>query len=677
MKKKNLAIIQARITSKRFPEKVLKNVGNEIILERIYKNVLKSKKIDKVVVSIPNNRKNLKLKKFLILKNFNFFCGSENDVLSRFYNTAKRFKANTIVRITADCPFTDHKIIDQMLEIFANSNVDILSNVIKPTFPDGLDIEVFNFKSLKIANNFAKSLYDREHVTSYMYKKKFFIKKNFEYKSNYSNLRFTIDEKKDLALMNQIINKIKSKKFDWKSLIKTVKNDKDLMKRAQFFKKKKYKKLDTGPELWNRALGLIPGGNMLKSKNPDLFLPNKWPTYFSKTSGCVVWDLDNKKYYDISLMGVGTNILGYSNKKIDNAVHKVIDQGNISTLNCPEEVELAKKLTEMHEWSDMAKFCRTGGEANAVAVRLARAYTGREKVAICGYHGWHDWYLASNLKNKKNLDSHLYQNLKIKGVPKSLKSSAFPFNFNSLKEIKKIISQNNLAAIVMEVSRNFRPNINFLKEIRKLSQKKNIVLIFDECTSGFRETYGGLHKKYKINPDLAIFGKALGNGYAITSIIGKKNIMRFANETFVSSTFWTERIGYVAALKTLEVMKNEKSWKIITNTGLKIRDKWKKIAKKNKLKIKIYGLPSLSRFEIKSENWIKYKTYITQEMLKSGFLASDTIYFSIAHTDQILKKYLIKLESIFAVIGKCEKSIENIDNLIENKVSKLNMKRMN
>ena len=229
----------------------------------------------------------------------------------------------------------------------------------------------------------------------------------------------------------------------------------------------------------------------------------------------------------------------------------------------------------------------------------------------------------------------------------------------------------------MEVSRNFRPNINFLKEIRKLSQKKNIVLIFDECTSGFRETYGGLHKKYKINPDLAIFGKALGNGYAITSIIGKKNIMRFADETFVSSTFWTERIGYVAALKTLEVMKNEKSWKTITNTGFKIRDKWKKIAKKNKLKIKIYGLPSLSRFEIKSKNWIKYKTYITQEMLKSGFLASDTIYFSIAHTDQILKKYLIKLESIFAVIGKCEKSIENIDNLIENQVSKLNMKRMN
>ena len=449
------------------------------------------------------------------------------------------------------------------------------------------------------------------------------------------------------------------------------------MKKKKFIVKEENRKLDTGPKLWRRALKLIPGGNMLKSKNPDLFLPNKWPTYFSKTSGCNVWDLDNKKYYDLSLMGVGTNILGYSNKKIDNAVHKVVEQGNMSTLNCPEEVELARKLVEMHDWSDMAKFCRTGGEANAVAVRLARAYTGREKVAICGYHGWHDWYLASNLNNKKNLDSHLFQNLKIKGVPKSLKASTLAFNFNSLKEIKKIISNNSLAAIVMEVSRNFKPNLKFLKEIRKLSKKKNIVLIFDECTSGFRETYGGLHKKYKINPDLAVFGKALGNGYAITSIIGKKNIMKFANETFISSTFWTERIGYAAALKTLEVMKSKKSWKVITKIGQKTRAKWKKIAKKNKLQIEIYGLSSLSRFEIKSKNWIKYKTYITQEMLKSGFLASDSIYFSIAHTDQILKKYLTKLDKIFATIKKCEMSFKDIDSLIESEVSKFNIKRMN
>ncbi len=203
-------------------------------------------------------------------------------------------------------------------------------------------------------------------------------------------------------------------------------------------------------------------------------------------------------------------------------------------------------------------------------------------------------------------------------------------------------------------------------------------MIFDECTSGFRETYGGLHKKYKVDPDIAVFGKALGNGYAITSIIGRKKIMNCANETFISSTFWTERIGFVAALKTLEVMKSKKSWKIITATGNKIRLKWKKIASKNNLKIKIYGLPSLSRFEIQSKNWVKYKTYITQEMLKHGFLASDSIYVSIAHTENILNRYLFKLDKIFSVIRQCEVKSQNIDDLIDNEISKLNvMKRMN
>tara|TARA_B110000027_G_C16112671_1_gene298507 strand:+ start:630 stop:2672 length:2043 start_codon:yes stop_codon:yes gene_type:complete len=676
--KKTILIIQARLTSKRFPHKVLKKIGNEIILDKIYHNVSKTKKVNQVVVSIPNNLKNIDLKNYLRKKNFKYFCGSENDVLKRFFMTAKEFKADTVVRITADCPLIDYKIIDKMLDIYHNSNLDLISNTITPTFPDGLDVEIFNFKLLKKSHFLAKSNFDREHVTPFMYRNVNLKKKNYFNNINYSNVRLTVDEKNDLKNINQIIKKIKTKNFDWKNIIKILNKDKKLMKKFTNIPIRGLEELDSGPKLWKEALKLIPGGNMLKSKNPDLFLPNKWPTYFSKTSGCYVWDLDNKKYIDMSLMGVGTNILGYSNKKVDDAVSKVIKKGNISTLNCPEEVQLAKKLINLHQWADMAKFCRSGGEANAVAVRIARAFNGKEKVAVCGYHGWHDWYLASNLNNKKNLDSHLYQNLKIKGVPKSLRSSSFTFNFNSLKEIKKIISKNNLAAIVMEVSRNYKPNLSFLKEIRNLTKKNNIVLIFDECTSGFRETNGGLHKKYKVNPDIAVFGKALGNGYAITSVIGKKDIMKSTNETFISSTFWSERIGFVAALKTLEVMENKKSWEVITRIGYKIRSQWKKIASKNNLKIKIYGLPSLSRFEIQSKNWVKYKTYITQEMLKYGFLASDTIYVSIVHSDKILKKYLSKLDIIFNQINQCEKNHQNIDYLIHNDISKLNMiKRMN
>ena len=146
---------------------------------------------------------------------------------------------------------------------------------------------------------------------------------------------------------------------------------------------------------------------MLLSKRSELFLPDGWPTYFSKTDGCRVWDINNIKYTDMSLMGVGTNILGYSNKEVDNSVKNIVDLGNMSTLNCPEEIYLAEKLVEMHSWADMVRFARTGGEANSISIRIARAATGREKVAICGYHGWHDWYLATNLDGNINLQEHL------------------------------------------------------------------------------------------------------------------------------------------------------------------------------------------------------------------------------------------------------------------------------
>ena len=304
---------------------------------------------------------------------------------------------------------------------------------------------------------------------------------------------------------------------------------------------------------------------MLLSKRPQLFLPNQWPTYFKKAKGCKIWGIDNNEYLDVSLMGVGTNILGYSHTEVDNAVRKVIDKGNMSTLNCPEEVYLSEKLIKLHPWSEMVKLTRSGGEANAVAIRIARAAVKKDKVAICGYHGWHDWYLAANLKNKDKLKRHLLPDLEINGVPKSLRNSTFTFEYNNLEQFKKLIKKHDIGVVKMEVSRNQKPKNNFLKEIRKITESKGIVLIFDECTSGFRENHGGLHLKYNVIPDIAIFGKALGNGYAINAIVGKKEFMNHAQSTFISSTFWTERIGPTAALKTLDVMKKLNHGNLLLN----------------------------------------------------------------------------------------------------------------
>ena len=418
--------------------------------------------------------------------------------------------------------------------------------------------------------------------------------------------------------------------------------------------RKKIIKVTNGQKIYSLAKKIIPGGNMLLSKNPDRFLSKGWPVYFKKTKGCEVWDLDKNKFYDLSLMGVGTNILGYSNNAVDESVKKVIENGNMSSLNCPEEVYLAEKLIELHPWAQMVRFARTGGEANAIAIRIARAASGKDNVAFCGYHGWHDWYLATNINKKKNLDSHLLKNLPIKGVPRNLANSIFPFKFNNYDELEKIVSQKNIGVICMEVVRNELPKNSFLQKVRNLANKKGIVLIFDECTSGFRKNYGGIHKTFKVNPDIALFGKALGNGYAITAVIGKKDIMKNAQNSFISSTFWTERIGSAAGIATLKEMKRIKSWKIIDKTGSKIIKRWNDLGKKYDLNLKISGLPSLCSFNFLNKNNQHYKTLITQEMLKQGFLASNSVYVSVSHTKKIIDRYFYELDKVFKLIQKCE-----------------------
>lgn len=411
---------------------------------------------------------------------------------------------------------------------------------------------------------------------------------------------------------------------------------------------------NTGQKLWQRAKQVIPGGNMLLSKRAEMFLPEQWPAYFSRAKGCKVWDLDGNEFVDMSIMGIGTNILGYGHPEVDEAVRKTIDAGNMSTLNCPEEVYLAERLLELHPWADMVRLARSGGEANAIAIRIARAATGKDKVAICGYHGWHDWYLAANLGDEKNLAGHLLPGLEPNGVPLNLRGTVFPFTYNNFAELEALVKAHDIGVIKMEVVRNHGPQDNFLHKVRQLASAHGIVLIFDECTSGFRQTFGGLHKEYGVEPDMAMFGKALGSGYAITATIGRREIMEAAQTTFISSTFWTERIGPTAALKTLEVMEREKSWEKITQTGREITAGWQELAKKHELSIATSGLPALTGFSFISPNALPYKTLITQEMLAKGYLAGTSVYVCTEHTPNVVAGFFEALDPVFALIKECE-----------------------
>ncbi len=434
--------------------------------------------------------------------------------------------------------------------------------------------------------------------------------------------------------------------------------------------------MGTGQNLWKKAKKLIPGGNMLLSKRSEMFLPEIWPSYFSKSKDIYVWDLDNVKYTDMCIMGIGTNTLGYGNEEVDNSVRNSINAGNMSTFNCPEEVYLAERLIEIHDWADMVRFARSGGEANAIAIRIARAASGKDNIAICGYHGWHDWYLSANLSSNSNLDGHLLPGLSPKGVPRVLEGTVHPFKYNDLEKLKSLIKTKDIGVIKMEVARNMEPSKNFVQSVRDLATEHNIVLIFDECTSGFRETFGGLHKKFNVSPDICMFGKALGNGYAVTSIIGKREIMESAQSTFISSTFWTERIGSVAALTTLKVMEEEKSWETISKKGKFIKKNWLRLAKNHGLEISIGGLSAIPNFSFKYKNNISYKTFISQEMLKKGFLSSNVIFVCTKHTDSAISKYFDLLDTIFYKIKKSEDK-GNINELLDGPIAHSGFNRLN
>ncbi len=672
-----VAIIEARLNSVRLPGKVLKKINGIPAIECLFKRISKSKYLDNIVVATSKNKKNLPLIEFLKKKNINLYIGEDQNVLKRFFDAANTYNASIVVRITGDSVILDYRLLDKMIKKFIEKKVDFLCNTQPMTYPDGQDIEIFSFQSLKKTYKNAKLRYEKEHVTPYIIKNKKFKKYNYENKIDYSKFRWSLDELEDLKVIRLIYAEFKPNiYFSWEDAIKKVLKKKKLTSNNSLLRNEGARMTKT-QKLWRRAKSLIPGGNMILSKRPELFHPDLWPAYFNKAKGCEIWDLDGKKYTDVSLMGVGSNILGYANSEVDNAVKSAISKSNISTLNCPEEVELCERLVAMHPWSDMARLARTGGEASAIAVRIARAASGKSKIAFCGYHGWHDWYLSANLKSTDGLKPHLMPGLDPAGVPKSLKDTAIPFNYNKFHELEKIVREHDIGTIKMEVSRNQKPENNFLKKVRALCNKKKIILIFDECSSGFRQSFGGLHKIYGVDPDMAWFGKALGNGYGITAIIGKREIMDYAQSSFISSTFWSERSGPVAANKTLDIMEKTKSWETITEIGSEVQKKWKFLAKKNNINIQLNGIPALSTFSIVSNDWLKYKTFITQEMLKKGYLATNAIFVSVKHNRKILKNYFEILDQLFYQISEFETGKKSVDEKLKGVICHSGFKRLN
>ena len=405
--------------------------------------------------------------------------------------------------------------------------------------------------------------------------------------------------------------------------------------------------------LYREAKRFIPGGTQLLSKRPEQFAPNQWPAYYREASGCRIVDLDGREYIDMSIMGVGSCLLGYNDPDVTQAVIRRVQAGSMCTLNNPEEVELARLLTEIHPWAENVRYARAGGESMSIAVRIARAHTKRGLVAICGYHGWHDWYLAANLTpdgTADHLSSHLLPGLSPDGVPKSLAGSILPFEYNRLDQIEAIASAHagELAAVVMEPTRSTDPDAGFLEGVKEICRKAGAVLVFDEITVGWRLTLGGSHLHYGVEPDIAVFAKALSNGHAMGAVIGRAEVMQAAQATFISSTYWTEGVGPAAAVATIEKMRRIDVPAHVAAMGERWSSGLARIAERHGVSVKFSGHAAIRKLSFADEQALALETLLTVRMLERGILASSGFYATLAHQDEHVDRYLAAAGEIFA-----------------------------
>lgn len=405
---------------------------------------------------------------------------------------------------------------------------------------------------------------------------------------------------------------------------------------------------------YREAKAIIPGGTQLLSKRPEMFAPGQWPAYYREARGCEIIDMEGRKFLDMSMGGILSTILGYADPEVNAAVMRRVSLGAMSTLQTHDEVDLARELIDLHPWAEQARFTRGGAESMAVAVRVARAATGRDRIALCGYHGWHDWYLAANLSGTNGLDGHLLPGLDPAGVPAPLAGSTLTFRYNRLDELDAILARHGgeLAAIVMEPTRHADPEPGFLEGVRERCDRHGVRLVFDEISCGWRLCLGGAHLKFGVEPDLAVFAKALGNGFPIGAVIGRCGTMEAAQRAFISSTFWTEGVGPAAALACVRKMRSVDVPSHLARIGNAVMSGWRELGARHGLPVKTGGRPEMALLVFDHPEAAVLLTLMTTRMLERGFLAGGGFNAMFSHGERHVSAYLEALDGVFEELAE-------------------------
>lgn len=406
-----------------------------------------------------------------------------------------------------------------------------------------------------------------------------------------------------------------------------------------------------GPERWRHAKEVISCGTGLMSKRAESFDPQSWPSYFSRCEGSHVWDENGRRLLDFT-GGVGAILLGYSDPEVNAAVRRRVSLGSYCTLVSPDEPVLAETLLSLHPWAARVRYARGGGEALGLAVRIARAATGRSGVAFCGYHGWQDWYLAANLSGTSSLEGHLLPGLEPLGVPRELSGTAVPFAYNDLAAFQQALDrlEGRLAAVVMEPFRSEPPQDGFLEKVQAACRARGAVLVIDEVTSGWRFGFPGACASLGIEPDIAVYAKAISNGVPCAAVVGNAEVMDAANASFISSSYWTDGLGAAAALACVRKMQRLPVQSHVTELGGMLQQSLRDVAARHSaLQIKVGGqpqAPSLA-FQIGADS-AAAKALLLRKMLARGVLASTQIYVMWTHTGEEVRRFVAALDEVLS-----------------------------
>lgn len=407
-------------------------------------------------------------------------------------------------------------------------------------------------------------------------------------------------------------------------------------------------------ELYQRALELIPGGTQLVSRRPNRVAYGVSPIYATSAQGARFTDVDGFEYIDW-ISGIGSIILGYCDPVVDEAVRTQIATGTIYSVNHPLEIELADELCRLIPCAEMVRYAKCGGEACAIAVRIARGVTGRDKVLFCGYHGWHDWYLAANLAEDASLNSHLFPGIEAIGVPAGLAGSALPFAYGDLSNLSDQLEQHRgqVAAVIMEPLRSEIPSQGYLAGVAQLAKDHGAVFILDEVSSGLRFGTGGAQRYLGVIPDLAVFAKSISNGYPMGVVAGRREVMEPASQMFISSTYWSDTIGLRAALTTLREVESRGVPQQLWSFGATLKRLLNETAREVGLDVHCSGIdvhPHLVFNPPDPKQKGAVTTLYIQEMAKRGCHGYASFYLNAAQGDSELQQTIGAAREVFTII---------------------------